>query len=467
MAVFALMVEETCQNDAATNDPDPLKSINISATIFTQVLFLSLLLRLALAQISSCQASLLLLCSSLTIFFLLRFHRSQAQTLPLSLSLQHFIPLAGNIIWPSDSDSVKPVVRYAPGDAVSLTIAASDSDFSHFLDNSPRDASESRAFVPNLDSSDSSASVLSLQITLFPDSGFCIGISAHRACSDGKSSSMFIKTGKLSSIHVDFASAYINDQTQKNRPSLKILSEVFRPKVDDSDRAIFELRRGVLEKIKERVLQKWENHHKVKEEIPEESLALSKPQTLSTFVLTTAYVWVCFAKAMERITEQKTKKVLLGFVVDCRNRLEPPIPENYFGNCVMSQVTETLLENLTNEDGIVIAAKKVHGKTMKMQKENGVLHGAETLFSKFSYARNEENRAICIGVAGSTRFGVYGADFGWGRPEKVEITSVDRNVTMAMAECKDGNGGVEVGLVLKKNVMEQFASLFRSEMESF
>ncbi|XP_054788038.1 malonyl-CoA:anthocyanidin 5-O-glucoside-6''-O-malonyltransferase-like [Prosopis cineraria] len=426
----------------------------------------------------------------------------------LSLALQHFLPFAGNIVWPSDSDSVKPIVRYTPGDAVSLTIAVSDSDFSHFLDNSPRDASESRAFVPNLDSSDSSASVLSLQITLFPNSGFCIGITAHHACSDGKSSSMFIKawaylcriteadaesessSGLLPPELQPFldrevildprgiASAYINgwtwsssgldpnDQTQKNRPSLKILSEVFPPKVDDSDRAIFDLRRGVLEKIKGRVLQKWESLDKVKEEITVESLALSKPQTLSTFVLTTAYVWVCFAKAMEKIAEQKTKKVLLGFVVDCRNRLEPPIPENYFGNCVMSQVTETLPENLTNEDGIVIAAKKVYGKIMKMQKENGVLDGAETLFSTFSYVKDEENRAICIGVAGSTRFGVYGVDFGWGRPEKVEITSVDRNITMAMAESKDGNGGVEVGLVLKKNVMEQFALLFRSEIES-
>ena len=54
-------------------------------------------------------------------------------------------------------------------------------------------------------------------------------------------------------------------------------------------------------------------------------------------------------------------------------------------------------------------------------------------------------------------------DFGWGKPEKVEITSVDRGITMAIAESKDGNGGVEVGLVLKKNVMDQFACIFPLE----
>ncbi|XP_028782806.1 malonyl-CoA:anthocyanidin 5-O-glucoside-6''-O-malonyltransferase-like [Neltuma alba] len=407
----------------------------------------------------------------------------------LSLTLQHFLPLAGSIVWPSDSP--KPIVQYTPGDAVSLTIVVSDSDFNHVLNKSPRDASQSRAFVPMLDSSDTFASAISLQITLFPNDGFCIGISVHHACSDGKSSSMFMKawaylcrteaenesSGLLPQelqpsldreVIVDpcgIEGAYIKgwsglDPTQK-KPSLKILSDMFSPKVEDSARATFELKRGDLDKIKERVLQKWENH---KEKDEGEDSSFSKPQTLSTFVLTAAYVWICFAKAKER-TEQKKTKVFLGFVVDCRTRLDPPISENYFGNCVMSHMIETQPEDLT-EDGVVIAAKKIHRKIRKIQKEKGALDGAETLFSKFSDLLTEENQLAVIGVAGSTRFGVYQADFGWGRPEKVEITSVDRGTTMAMAESKDGNGGVEVGLVLKNQVMHQFASLFRTEIES-
>ncbi|KOM29968.1 hypothetical protein LR48_Vigan843s003000 [Vigna angularis] len=37
----------------------------------------------------------------------------------------------------------------------------------------------------------------------------------------------------------------------------------------------------------------------------------------------------------------------------------------------------------------------------------------------------------------SNRFGVYETDFGWGRPAKVEITSIDRGLTIGMAESKD------------------------------
>jgi hypothetical protein len=61
-----------------------------------------------------------------------------------------------------------------------------------------------------------------------------------------------------------------------------------------------------------------------------------------------------------------------------------------------------------------------------------------------------------ISVAGSTRFGVYEIDFGFGRPEKVEITSIDRGLT----ESKDLKGGVEVGPVLNKHVMDLFHTIF-------
>ena len=39
----------------------------------------------------------------------------------LSHTLQHFLPLAGNIVWPSDSP--KPIIQFNPGDGVSLVLA--------------------------------------------------------------------------------------------------------------------------------------------------------------------------------------------------------------------------------------------------------------------------------------------------------------------------------------------------------
>ncbi|KAJ7974305.1 Phenolic glucoside malonyltransferase [Quillaja saponaria] len=102
-------------------------------------------------------------------------------------------------------------------------------------------------------------------------------------------------------------------------------------------------------------------------------------------------------------------------------------------------------------------------KLKKRKLKNGaVLDGAEDLLTKLGSVSLSKR---VIGVAGSNRFGVYGTDFGWGKPVKVEITSLDKSGAIAKAENGDGNGGVEVGLVFNKDEMELFASVFHSGLE--
>ncbi|KAL5095792.1 hypothetical protein RYX36_000119 [Vicia faba] len=80
------------------------------------------------------------------------------------------------------------------------------------------------------------------------------------------------------------------------------------------------------------------------------------------------------------------------------------------------------------------------------------------IFDRFKTLNNE--RYEIFGVAGSNRFCVYKNDFGYGRPEKVEIVSIDRDLSIGFGDSKDGNGGVEIGLVLNKHVMDLFSILF-------
>ncbi|KAK7289923.1 hypothetical protein RIF29_03962 [Crotalaria pallida] len=410
----------------------------------------------------------------------------------LSLTLKHFLLLAGNIVWPSDFKT--PIIQHTPDDVgVSLIIAESEADFNHILDNnSPHEAAESRSFVPNLESSDTHASVITLQITLFPNKGFSIGISTHHAVLDGKSSTMFIKA---------WASlCQIMDQESQSSPSLvpelvpfldreiikdptgldlyfannwtETLSKLFPteiniertlkilpfpPKLEDSIRAKFEITRADLEKIKTRVLSKWDNTP-LNEQVLESSLIpCSKPQTLSTFVLTCAYVSVCIAKAIQGV-ESNRQKFVFAFTVDCRGRLEQPVPNNYFGNCVWGHFVDTKPTDYIHEEGVVIVAKNIHNKIKKLEK--GVLEEVRGGFSK--YASLQKEGIEIIGIAGSNRFGVYGIDFGWGKPVKVEIPSIDRGLTFGIADSKDGKGGIEVGLVLNKHVMDLFDTLFHA-----
>ncbi|CAL5191098.1 unnamed protein product [Lathyrus oleraceus] len=396
----------------------------------------------------------------------------------LSLTLQHFLPLAGKIVWPSDSS--KPFMQFNPNDndnGVSLFIAESDADFNHVIGNSPHEASLSRSFIPNLESSHLCASVISLQITLFPSRGFSLGIAPHHAVFDGKSSSMFIKawaylckktieTGEspplLPELEPLFNRDIIKDTTENN--SVEILSKLFpaengnerslkifpsEPKLEESVRATFKLTREDLDKIKQRVLSKWE--------IIDTNESKPKPATLSSFILTCAYSLVCFAKAIHEVEKEKEKFAFL-FAVDCRARLEPPIPDNYFGNCISGHFIDKNPLDFIKEDGVFLVAKCIFEK-IKMIKEKGVSEGnAFDVFDTLS-SLNKEGYEI-LGVSGSNRFGLYENDFGYGRPEKVEIVAIDRGLSIGFGDSKDGNGGVEIGLVLKKHVMDLFSTLF-------
>uniref|UniRef100_A0A2N9GF85 Uncharacterized protein n=1 Tax=Fagus sylvatica TaxID=28930 RepID=A0A2N9GF85_FAGSY len=69
------------------------------------------------------------------------------------------------------------------------------------------------------------------------------------------------------------------------------------------------------------------------------------------------------------------------------------------------------------------------------------------------------------GIAGSPRFELYNTDFGWGKPMKVEMISIDRTGAISVSDTRDGAGGIKVGLVLKKHEMKVFASIYAKGLE--
>ncbi|KAJ6684011.1 hypothetical protein OIU85_007682 [Salix viminalis] len=364
----------------------------------------------------------------------------------LSHALLHFLPLAGNLTWPPQA--TKPILLYTPNDGVELTVAESNADFHHLSGNGVREALASRLCIPELPVTDSKASVIALKITLFPKQGFCIGISSHHAIMDGKSSTMFIKawahmcklSGREKQQHPDLLPeltpffdrtdiqdpeglemAYLNNWSEHKWPgldpnprSLKLLpaSVVLSSPV----RATFELSDEDIKKLRARVSAQLAKQD-----------SQAKPAHLSTFVLVFAHASVCIVRSKRLESE---RMVLLAFAADCRTRLDPPIHENYFGNCV--------------------TPCGWHTEAGSLSEENGYLRAVERLSE---FIRGLEN-------GGQLDFQVYGTDFGWGKPEKVETTSIDRTGAISMAESKDGKGGVEIGLVLEKNEMEKFTSLF-------
>lgn len=110
--------------------------------------------------------------------------------LSLSLVLASYLPLSGRITW--DPNDPAPSIVVSSNDAVSLTVAESEADFSFLSGYGQRPVTELHTLVPELTFSDDSATVYSLQITLFPNHGFSIGFAAHHAVFDGKTATMFV-----------------------------------------------------------------------------------------------------------------------------------------------------------------------------------------------------------------------------------------------------------------------------------
>ncbi|PRQ54755.1 putative isoflavone-7-O-beta-glucoside 6''-O-malonyltransferase [Rosa chinensis] len=391
----------------------------------------------------------------------------------LSLTLKHFVPLAGNLTWPQDSHT--PLLSYVQGDTVSLTVAESDADnFDHLSSNNV--FLESKAYhplVPQLESSHERTAAIALQITLFPGRAFAIGTAMHHAILAGKTYISFVKSWAHAcskkieiglSIGSDISlpeqlkplydrtviydptglgleSIYLNDWQNLDGPNNRSVKvwELNAPP-DDSVRSIFEFTGAQIQTLRQMVLEK-----------------VSDPVHLhlSTFSLACAYTWVCLVKAQEIEAGKVSVQVVS---VDCRSRLDPPVPENYFGNCMMGVMGFADAKELLGEDGLVAAVTAI-GETIKGLDKNGVLKRAHELY--FSKIKDLFQAEGIYATASSHRFQIYDTNFGWGRPKKVDVVSIDRTAgAISVSDSKNGGGGIEFGVVLKKDCMEAFASLF-------
>ncbi|KAB2610389.1 phenolic glucoside malonyltransferase 1-like [Pyrus ussuriensis x Pyrus communis] len=381
----------------------------------------------------------------------------------LSLTLHHFPPLAGNITWPQDSPI--PILSYLRGDAVSVTVAESDADFHHLVSSNSFniEAKEYHPLVPQLDACHEKAAALALQITLFPNNGFSIGTSVHHAALDGKMSTMFVKSWAYickhesdlvpdqlkpfydrrvipdpTRIDLIYSNHFLNIDLERpnNRSLMPFQFEAPQP---DSVRGCFQFTPTKIEAIRQLVKAKKQQHQSV---------------PLSKFCVTIAYAWICLVKA----EEIKSKKIRLIFGVDCRSRLDAQISANYFGNCIAPRIAVAESEGVFGEDGLVVAVNAISEALEGL--DNRLLNGAEAWMEIMQPQADK-----LFSVAGSQLFRVYDTDFGWGRPRKVEVVSIDRSGAISFSDSKDGDGSIEIGVVLKKQCMEVFASLFAKGIE--
>lgn len=390
----------------------------------------------------------------------------------LSLTLKHYLPAAGNLVFPTNTDDEKPVLRYATGDSVHLTIAESSSDFDALVGNQARDADQFYDFVPQMppvvdEPGHKLVPLISLKLTLFPDRGICVGIANNHVLGDANSIVRFVLawasinksagddefvTGSANSLP-NFDRSVLQNTNEVNSSFWKVFGKIPLnesspfPVPTNRVRSTFILTQTDIKKLKDLVISKKPDLNHV-----------------SSFVVTTSYVWTCLVKSGNAIGEKvrADESEVLFFPADGRGRLnaliDPPVPLNYFGNCLGAVITDLEHEKVVGEDGFVAAAEVAAvGIEKGVKNKDEFLKGPENWLS--GLAKFGEWRVM--GVSGSPKFNMGDADFGWGKARKYEVVSIDgEKYTISICKSRDFEGGLEVGLSLTKERMEAFAALF-------
>ncbi|KAG5579232.1 hypothetical protein H5410_049859 [Solanum commersonii] len=384
----------------------------------------------------------------------------------LSLTLKHYTPLAGNIAHPLNSSGY-PELRYVAGDSVSVTFTETDMDFNHLIGNHHRNAKDFYPFIPQLAQPKDAPGVklvpiLAIQVTLFPNLGISVGFSNHHVACDGNTIVKFIRTwglhnkfgGDEQCLENEFIPFYdrsvikdpyeqgtiIWDEMKQNMPEIGDI--IVTPPLDRV-RGTFIIERDNIVKLKNLILSRRPNLSYV-----------------TSFTITCAYIWTCLIKSKFAIEEEMIDENVMeifGCVADCRSRLNPPLPQSYFGNCLVTIASKASRVDLVGKEGFIIAVEVI-GEAIKKQMKDEELILNCSWYREFCAANMKQT----VTIAGSPKFNLYDVDFGWGRPEKIEFISIDNSsgISMSISKYKDSDGDLEVGLSLPKIRMSAFAAIF-------
>ncbi|KAJ7949147.1 Malonyl-coenzyme:anthocyanin 5-O-glucoside-6'''-O-malonyltransferase [Quillaja saponaria] len=343
----------------------------------------------------------------------------------------------------------KPELIYTNDNSVSLTIAESNRNFDNLIGNYPRDANEFHPLVPKLTTSYSLENkvlpLLAIQVTVFPNIAFGI----HSSYTNKLTLPSYNRASIIDNLGLE--EVFWKEFWKRRNLQEIVIGNEANVDLSNMVRGTFVMGSIEMEKIKQRIIVQCTKKNQ------------SKPVHLSPYVLACAFLWVCLLKTKTSVNKNVCFKdpCYFGFVAGGMTRLDYPVPATYFGNCVGFGRLSALRSELLGDDGIVVAAKAIGSTVKKLDK--ALFGEAEKWISDWEVLFGSELHVV---VVGSPKLDFYETDFGWGRPKKTEEICIDRMRAISLTESRDLKGGIEIGLVLPKAIMETFTNFYTQGLNS-
>ncbi|KAM1185924.1 hypothetical protein ACFXTH_015135 [Malus domestica] len=172
----------------------------------------------------------------------------------------------------------------------------------------------------------------------------------------------------------------------------------------------------------------------------------------TTFKALSAFVWRARTEALRMRPDKKTK---LLFAVDGRSKLEPPVPEGFFGNAIL--LTHALCTAGELMENPISFAVGLVEKAVKMVTDGYM----RSVVDYFEVTRARPSLAATLLITTWSKLSFHTTDFGWGEPVfSGPVGLPEKEVCLFLSHGEDRKS-INVLLGLPASAMKIFEDLMR------
>ncbi|KAL2333337.1 hypothetical protein Fmac_014550 [Flemingia macrophylla] len=179
------------------------------------------------------------------------------------------------------------------------------------------------------------------------------------------------------------------------------------------------------------------------------TVARDETVEISSFQSLCALVWRCVTRARNL---EGTKTTTFRMAVNVRQRMEPKLGENYFGNAIQSIATCAAAGDVASRE--LRWSAELLNKSVRAYDSAMVRRAVEDWEREPKIFALGNRDGATVQMGSSPRFPMYDNDFGWGKP--LAVRSGDANKfdgKMSAFPGRSGGGAVDLEMVLAPDTM--------------